>query len=78
MPKLKTHKGTAKRIKRGLPDDLVGPAWSGASRDGTGAGVGPATALGRGGRFRDGAGPGLHGGAHPALRRARQGLQGPL
>ena len=38
-----------------------------------GIGAGPATALGRRGRLRVGAGPGLCDGAHPAPRRARQG-----
>ena len=80
---------------RGLSDDLAGrgtfsrvtrrargPGRAGTTGPGTGAGS--ATALGRGGRFWDGASrarvgsdPGLHGGAHPAPRHARQGLQGP-
>ena len=86
---------TSSRRARGLSDVLAGrgtfsrvtrrargPGRAGTTGPGTGAGS--ATALGRGGRFRDGASrarvgsdPGLHGGAHPAPRHARQGLQGP-
>ena len=71
-------RGTFSRVTR----RARGPGRAGTTGPGTGAGS--ATALGRGGRFRDGASrarvgsdPGLHGGAHPAPRHARQGLQGP-
>ena len=63
------HRGRCGPRSRGPGLERGQPGWDGSrswARDGPGAS-----------RARVGSDPGLHGGAHPAPRRARQGLQGP-